>query len=272
VEIQLLRLRDLGIDRLRTRDCRADAYMDWTVVSTSDVVCTNCHVLMIIIAKNLKPEFPADTCLICPSCLDFKLFGHLPMQQQSIFADRFASLLDQGLDKVASAQKRLLESMALLFAGHSGSLADINTVSVPGGIAELGEATIPNGFRSISWIRPYEAEAIIRAHKNREDFELKSGAGQVVLKCLYYPNDSEEALKFRSNVQTIRVNNSNQRVIGWIRLEEAEAILEAHRIRADKFFEHVNAGNGGMVQFFAEDSDVAKKYRSTTRLLRKDHA
>ena len=32
----------------------------------------------------------------------------------------------------------------------------------------------------------------------------------------------------------------------------------------------VKAGNGGLIQFFPEHLEVAKKYRSTTRLLRKD--
>jgi hypothetical protein len=32
----------------------------------------------------------------------------------------------------------------------------------------------------------------------------------------------------------------------------------------------VKAGNGGLIQFFPEHLEVVKKYRSTTRLLRKE--
>ena len=52
--------------------------------------------------------------------------------------------------------------------------------------------------------------------------------------------------------------------------EEAKAIIEANENRADVEFGHVKAGNGGLIQFFPEHLEVAKKYRSTTRLLRKD--
>ena len=132
------------------------------------------------------------------------------------------------------------------------------------------DAPIPKGYRSISWIRYYEAEAIVHAYKSKSDFELKSDSLAPVLKCLYFPDDSDERRKFKANVQAIRVNNQNQRVIGWIRLEEARAVVEANQLRKDVDFVHLKFGNGGKVQYFSEELEVAKKYRSTTRLLRAD--
>ena len=66
-----------------------------------------------------------------------------------------------------------------------------------------------------------------------------------VLKCLYFSDDSEERRKFKANVQAIRVNNQNQRVIGWIRIEEARAVVEANKSRQDIDFVHLKFGNGG---------------------------
>jgi len=79
-----------------------------------------------------------------------------------------------------------------------------------------------------------------------------------------------EVRKFKSNVQAIRINGQNRRVVGWIRREEAKAVIEAEDKRADVEFGHIKAGNGGLIQFFPEHLEVAKKYRSTTRLLRKE--
>jgi len=131
------------------------------------------------------------------------------------------------------------------------------------------DTQIPKGFRTISWIRLYEAEAITNAYTSKSDLELKSDSMAVILKCLYFPDDSNECKKFKANVQAIRVNNQNQRVIGWIRPEEARAVIEANTLRKDIEFVHLKFGNGGKVQFFPEELEIAKKYRSTTRLLRK---
>jgi hypothetical protein len=53
-------------------------------------------------------------------------------------------------------------------------------------------------------------------------------------------------------------------------LEEARAVVESNTLRKDVDFAHLKFGNGGKVQFFSEELDIAKKYRSTTRLLRSD--
>ena len=140
----------------------------------------------------------------------------------------------------------------------------------PKGLRGNEEAPIPKGYRSISWIRHYEAEAIIHAYKSRSDFELKSDMGKSVFKCLFFLDDSDERRKFKANVQAIRINNQNQRVIGWIRIEEAQAVVEAHASKKEVEFMHLKFGNGGKVEYFPEDSEVVRKYRSTTRLLRAD--
>jgi hypothetical protein len=118
-------------------------------------------------------------------------------------------------------------------------------------------------------LRNYEAEAIIKSFESKSNFELKSDDAKVLIKCLYFSENSDERKKFKSNVQAIRVNNQNQRVIGWIRFEEAQAVVESNRVKRDLDFNHLLDGKGGRVQYFPENSEIAKKYRSTTRLLRK---
>ena len=91
-----------------------------------------------------------------------------------------------------------------------------------------------------------------------------------MFECLYFNDDAFEVRKFKSNVQAVRINGQNRRVVGWIRREEAKAVIEADEKRADVEFGHIKAGNGGLIQFFPEHLEVVKKYRSTTRLLRKE--
>jgi len=132
------------------------------------------------------------------------------------------------------------------------------------------DAPIPPGYRSVAWIRPYEAQAIKHCFKSQADHKVFDSNGEVTLECNFFPNDAFEVRKFKSNVQVVRINGENRRVIGWIRLEEASAIIQANETRRDVEFSHIRAGRGGLIQFFPEHLEVSRKYRSTTRLLRKD--
>lgn len=199
------------------------------------------------------------------------------MAQQGFVADKYKFILEDGLEKYSQESLKTLSHLKILFGEQTKRIQEDLAESSPRPFAVLGkefrgseDAPIPNGYRSISWIRYYEAEAIIHAYKSKSDFELKSDTSALVLKCLYFPDDSEERRKFKANVQAIRVNNQNQRVLGWIRLEEARAVVDANKLRKDIDFVHLKFGNGGKVQFFSEELEVAKKYRSTTRLLRAD--
>lgn len=199
------------------------------------------------------------------------------MAQQIYLTDKYKFILGDGLEKFSNDSIKTQNNLKIYFSGQSSITREISEVNAIRPFALLRknlrgneDAPIPSGFRSISWIRYYEAEAIIHAYKSKSDFELRSDDSALVLKCLYFQDDSEERRKFKANVQAIRVNNQNQRVIGWIRLEEARAVVEASKTRKDVDFSHLKFGNGGKVQFFAEDLEIARKYRSSTRLLRAD--
>ena len=272
----LYTLEDLGLTSLDGWD---DTISDWLFVGLTDFGCPQCEIFSMMITPRVEGVFPADYRFICVACLTQKRFIDFPMAHQSALSDKFRLIADDGVEKYSTESMNSLQLMKSILGGKLENLkSSVDTENAPGNAFSVlkrelrgnEDAPVPKGYRSISWIRFYEAEAIVHAYKSKADYELKSDSLDLVLKCHFFPDESEERRKFKANVQAIRVNNQNQRVIGWIRLEEARAVIEAHKLEKDVDFSHLKFGNGGKVQFFAEHLDVAKKYRSTTRLLRKD--
>lgn len=269
-------LDELGFSSLEGWD---ESLNEWSFLGLTDFACSTCEVFLLITMPSVESLFPGDFRFICPSCCDQKRFFDFPMAQQGLLSDKYRIISEDGVEKYSKESIDSIRTLKLVLGGHGNSVSalaaskksDESAFSVlKREIRGNEDAPVPKGYRSISWIRFYEAEAIIHAYKSKADYELKSDSMDVVLKCLYFSDESEERRKFKANVQAIRINNQNQRVIGWIRLEEARAVVEANRIEGDVDFSHLKFGNGGKVQFFAEHLEVARKYRSTTRLLRKD--
>ena len=267
-------LEELGLNSVEGWD---DGISDWLFIGMTDISCHRCEIFRLIIAPKPEALFPSDFRFLCASCLEQKRFVDFSMSQQAYLLDKYKFIDEDGVEKFSTDSLKTLKLLKILlgelpakFEENSGSIAGRPFAVLGRDLRGNEDAPIPKGYRSISWIRYYEAEAIIHAYKSKSDFELKSDSLAPILKCLYFPDDSNERRKFKANVQAIRLNNQNQRVIGWIRLEEARAVVEANQLRKDIDFVHLKFGNGGKVQFFPEDLEVAKKYRSTTRLLRAD--
>lgn len=267
-------LEELGLNSL---EGWSDDISDWFFIGMTDISCNQCEIFGIIVSPKVDSIFPSEFKFICLSCLVQKRFLDFSMAQQGFLSDKYKFILEDGLEKYSEESLKTLSHLKILLGEQSGKFQGNLTSNPPKPFAVLSkdlrgseDAPIPKGYRSISWIRYYEAEAIVHAYKSKSDFELKSDSLALVLKCLYFPDDSDERRKFKANVQAIRFNNQNQRVIGWIRLEEARAVVEASQLRRDVDFVHLKFGNGGKVQYFSEELEVAKKYRSTTRLLRAD--
>ena len=267
-------LEELGLNSL---EGWSEEISNWFFIGLSDISCSECEIFGIIIAPKIESAFPGDFKFLCLSCLKQKRFLDFSMSQQGFVADKYKFILEDGLEKFSENSLKTLHQLKILFGEQSKASQENVTDGAPRPFTILGkefrgneDAPIPKGYRSISWIRYYEAEAIIHAYKSKSDFELKSDNSMPVFKCLYFSDDSDERRKFKANVQAIRINNQNQRVLGWIRLEEARAVVDANKLRKDIDFAHLKFGNGGKVQFFSEELEVAKKYRSTTRLLRAD--
>jgi hypothetical protein len=250
---------------------------DWFFIGMTDISCNQCAIFRIIVSPKVDSTFPSEFRFLCLSCLGQIRFLDFSMAQQGFLSDKYRFISEDGIEKYSEESLSTFSHIKLRLGGNRGRIQEepMSNPSKPFSVLSKDlrgseDAPVPKGYRSISWIRYYEAEAIVHAYKSKADFELKSDSLAPVLKCLYFPDDSDERRKFKANVQAIRINNQNQRVIGWIRLEEARAVVEANHLRKDVDFVHLKFGNGGKVQYFPEELEVAKKYRSTTRLLRAD--
>jgi len=264
-----IKVHDLLRESAREMPPEGKQYVDFFLIAVTDFSCSNCNSNYLVLASTLSPRFPADISYLCFNCFGNLIFANLSMEHQALMSDRFKTMNETGIDKVSKNFSNFLSVMRISEGMTSSPdyQNDFEVGDVPKGASD---APIPPGYRSIAWIRAYEADALIYCYKNKKNFELKNSSEEVIFRCLYFEDISEEYRKFKANVQAIRITGENHRVIGWIRQEEARAILESDKSRSDVDFAHIKIGNGGLVQFFGEDLEVAKKYRSTTRLLRKD--
>jgi hypothetical protein len=129
---------------------------------------------------------------------------------------------------------------------------------------------VPDGYKNVAWLKSDEAYTIERAYQLEKDIALQTKSGEIIFRAEYYPSSSKDAQKYYANVKASRVRPlGTVRVLGWIRLEEATAVIKANKTRSDLFFDHINHGKGGKIEYFSPDSIEAKTFKSTTRLLRK---
>lgn len=280
-----------------------NGYLEWSLIATVDLSCSDCSNQYVLISKDLVSEFPGDYKIICINCFKMKDFSDLDLEQQHVLTDRYKLISNIGVDVIAHSLGKLLRIASKMSGSQSESKSKYNKIEtktktlenldslvkkVPGkpfpailqtSASNLVDTTlkkgeedgaIPPGYRSVAWVRPYEARAIKHSFETKSDHKVQNDSGDVIFECLYFNDDAFEVRKFKSNVQAIRINGQNRRVVGWIRREEAKAVIEADEKRADVEFGHIKAGNGGLIQFFPEHLEVVKKYRSTTRLLRKE--
>lgn len=131
-------------------------------------------------------------------------------------------------------------------------------------------APVPDGYKNVAWLRLHEAQAIKKAYKLEKDISVETTSGKIVFTAQFFSANSKEAQKYYANVKALRIKNLGQeRVVGWIREEEAAAVIKANEIETGLKFDHIYHGKGGIVEYFHPDSIEAKTYRSTARLLRK---
>ncbi|MGC5020344.1 AAA domain-containing protein [Micromonospora sp. DT47] len=129
------------------------------------------------------------------------------------------------------------------------------------------DASVPAGYRSVAWLRPYEAGAVISSYRHRQDVPVRH-EGKVLGWARFHAITSAEARRHRANVRIDRAEPDGPRVVCWVRQNEAKAVLDAARARQDSPVEDRDGSPDGMVQYFAPGSAAAIRYRSVTRLLR----
>ncbi len=252
------------------------AFSDWIIWGIADDPCASCSGPVCVAADPNSSVPGATHVLVCVSEKSHFVSTELPMASQHLISDRFNQVLDRSC--LADSNERVVAAVRLLSLTLSKAGPVTNKLQPREAIqidtnpkvrAGTIDVPIPVGYRSVSWIRDYEAEAVISAYKSRNSFELKNDAGVPVLRVNYFADSAPESLKFKANVEVLRVRSSGTRMVGWIRLEEARAVVEANTLERDVQFLHVRYGQGGLVQYFPSHSAEAQTYRSTTRLLRK---
>ena len=285
----------LGLNETEGWTPSLNGFLEWSLIATVDLSCSECSNQYVLSSKDLASEFPGDYKIICMNCFKMKDFSDLDLEQQHVLTDRYKLISNIGVDVIAHSFGKLLRIASKMSGVKSETKAKYNTIATniktlenldspfkknptttkpeaADTTLDKGEddGAIPPGYRSVAWLRPYEARAIKHSFETKTDHKVQNDSGDVIFECLYFKDDEFEVRKFKSNVQAIRINGQNRRVVGWIRREEAKAVIEAEEKRTDIEFGHIKAGNGGLIQFFPEHLEVVKKYRSTTRLLRKE--
>jgi hypothetical protein len=285
----------LGLNETEGWTTSLNGLLEWSLIATVDLSCSECSHQYVLISKNLVSDFPGDYKIICINCFRIKDFSDLDLEQQHVLTDRYKLISNIGVDIIADSFGKLLRGSGKMSERQSAPnaaskklIANIKVLenldspfkkNAPNTKPEAVDTTlnkgeddgaIPPGYRSVAWVRPYEARAIKHSFETKSDHKVQNDSGDVIFECIYFNDDAFEVRKFKSNVQAVRINGQNRRVVGWIRREEAKAIIESEEARADVEFGHVKAGNGGLIQFFPEHLEVVKKYRSSTRLLRKE--
>lgn len=213
-----------------------------------------------------------------PPLLLVCLMGHvtqttlLSLNDQHALLDRLVNLKETGRFNEAAARvaEQLSTTRSTVLdpanlprpkrgSKSAGSSSGKPTVDVP----------VPEGYRSVAWLRPHEAEVTLEAYRTQATVTRTTSDGALLARAEWYPPGSSESLLYRAEVRLVRGRGTGEKTVGWIREEEAEAVVEASLRRQDVEFVHRTVGRGGLVEYFAPGSPAAEKYRSPTRLLRR---
>jgi hypothetical protein len=275
--------------------------LSWIVWGVGDSQCIQCGSPSLLICKGDQAVFPADVEIVCAKLTHLSRTIDLPLALRNLIEDRFNYVKDQSL---SSSSQSLAEGAAVIF-GNSAALelgqpepplnrvegktsstgnrpesgSEVAVAATPRTLdSGIGQTTtdrdndfvpVPEGFRSIAWIREYEIRVLEYCYNNQTSHTIHNDKGEPIFKCTYFENETNEFRKFKANCQAVRIRKKGDRTIGWIKREEVAALMKAIRTEEDVDFLHTRSGNGGRVQFFPEGQLVAKRFRSTTRLLRR---
>jgi len=244
------------------------AFADHIVVGIADHACTRCGdpLFMIVPGSDCSAQ---DASLLCCSEGFVQPLHDASFAVQQLVEDRLRLMIEGGGLNEASRRVGLVlgdKTSALPRStqptNQSAGVSRTKTSSI--------DVPIPEGFRTVSWIRQHEAELIVSSYDNERPFTLTADDGSPVFETQFFPADSPEAKRFKAQVLGVRHRRNGTRNLGWIRREEAKAVLRAYDEQRTVDFLHTSFGRGGRVEFFGADSEAAQTYRSQTRLLRRN--
>jgi hypothetical protein len=248
-----------------------DSHAVWNIWGVSDQGCVKCGAGAFLLVKDSGTAFPGDFAVGCSSCGSVSDLIDLALAHQHLIEDRFREVSRGGLSAAIRRTHALVANLVAKAPTTSKPRAS-NAVAGNGSmkVQEDNETAVPDGYRNVSWIRLYEARAVQEAFNQKRTIEVSDQQSRLVFRAEYFGDDTAEARKWKSNVCAVRIRKSgNSRTIGWIRREEARAVIQADEEKTSIEFRHVHAGNGGLVEYFEPTSATAQKYLSSTRLLRR---
>jgi hypothetical protein len=149
------------------------------------------------------------------------------------------------------------DQSAISSASHALDTADSTPAWVP----------VPDGYRSVGWVRSHEAQAAIEAYRSHTDFPVQE-EDQITGWARYHDDSSPDTRRLRANVLLVREYPGGERFVCWIRDYEAAAVVQAAKQERSVPLSEPGRGWTGRVEYFPPSSQEAQRYRSTTRLLR----
>jgi hypothetical protein len=241
---------------------------DHIVVGIADHPCTRCGDPLFMVVPG-SDHSAQDASLLCCSEGFVQPLHDASFAVQQLVEDRIRLIIEGG--GLREASRRM---MLILGSKASAPPSSTQTTNLSVGVSSTKTSSIdvpvPQGFRTVSWIRQHEAELIVSSYDNERPFTLTADDGSPVFETQYFPADSPEAMRFKAQVLGVRHRRNGTRNLGWIRREEAKAVLQAYDEQRSVDFLHTRFGRGGRVEFFGAHSQAAQTYRSQTRLLRRN--
>jgi hypothetical protein len=224
----------------------------------------------------------ADTfCLVCGSAILYCIKDSKSESLRDVFSFCLAMGHRVGVERFSHQETELIQSRLTNCLNSMGELG-LNLDFLLRALGELGglkieisastsqtapSAEVPAGYKSVGWIKLQEAELILKAAEAKTS--QTSSATPPTFRVDYFEPTSPEARKYYSTTRLVRLRRGEVSKSLWIRAEEAETIIEAWSAEKSINFAHIAYGNGGTVDYFEPNSEVAQRFRSCTRLLRK---
>ena len=231
----------------------------WHAVDATNFQCPKCDATAVILISIDSKSSLEGTCLICVNEKNVYWLDALSVKTR----DAIKELFNKTISDPNRSNWPVEDLLKSLNRGNKSSAKSSNSA----GSDDAGFA--PKGYRHVAWLRLAEALSTLEAYKNRKTITTVYPEGNARGEARFYSEETSEAQKYLANVHVVRLRKAGERWVGWIRKEEAEAIVQAMESKSDISFAHIKDGKGGLVKYFPANSEMAEKYRSQTRLLRR---
>lgn len=233
----------------------------WHIQDLTKFLCPKCQNNAVLLVCSGTDSPFEGTCLFCPTESIVIWSDSLSINLRNQIFEEFRIVFDSTDDADFWPAEEELKTHNLKVTQKSAKSTN--------SIDENTDAFAPKGFRHVGWLREEEAKAIIKAYEHTKSQDVINPQGQKKGEARYFAEGSPEVIKYKANVHLVRLRKSGERWVGWIRLEEAQAILQALDSKSNVTFGHKDFGKGGEVQYYPQDSDMVKRFLSQTRLLRR---